>query len=78
MDDPSDHNLLIRLDENVKHLLLKVDRMEANTTNRVDQLEKRIDNLESLKWQLMGAASVLAFLVSLVLQLLSRLLPKAN
>ena len=74
--DQAERDLLIRLDENVKLLIRKVDKLEDSTANRVDALELRVEALEELKWKMMGAAALLAFLVSLALQFLSRLLPQ--
>jgi len=55
MDSPQhpDHDLLIRLDENVKEL---IRRFEAFTTTQTDH-ETRLRSLEQWKWRMVGMAA---------------------
>lgn len=60
--DPSDHDLLIRLDEKMDSMLKRLEKGD----DCMDNHEKRISKLESFQATLIGIAGVVSFTVSLV------------
>jgi hypothetical protein len=60
--DPSDHDLLIRLDEKVDTILKRLE----NGDKCLDDHEKRISKLETFQTTLIGIAGAVSFAVSLV------------
>jgi hypothetical protein len=62
LPDQSDHDLLIRLDENIKTIL----RQMSNDDTRADKLELRLANLENFRWFILGGAAALGFISGLI------------
>lgn len=69
--ETSDHDLLIRLDENVQEILRQ---MKDRDTEMVS-LTKRIDILENFKVYILGIFAAVGFLVAYLFSYLSHHLP---
>lgn len=61
-DNTSDHDLLIRLDEKMDHILIRLGKGDIC----IDDHEKRISKLESFQATLIAVAGVVSLAVSLV------------
>ena len=73
MNDPiSDHDLLVRIDERVKSMDLKLEvRIVASDALHL-QFKHEIDALKSLAWQVTGALSLGMVILTLVMRFVVR------
>jgi hypothetical protein len=60
MDEKTDHDLLIRLDEKVDVILKKQDKFEENYKDHA----KRLNKLEGFRGQIIGFAAAMSFGIS--------------
>ena len=59
----NDHDILIRMDENLRNLRLHVEEITGNTNKKLDDHERRLRGIEKYVWLAIGAISVVQFIV---------------
>lgn len=69
---PSDHDLLIMLNERVEILLINQAKHREDHRLRCETLDSRLERLEEWKWKWVGAMMVLMGLLSVVSNLTIR------
>lgn len=62
----SDHDLLIRVDENLRNMRIHIETLTGDTTKKLDDHENRIRRLEKYTWLAIGALTVVQILVAVL------------
>lgn len=60
----NDHDLLIRMDENVRNLRTDFTLLNGDITKRLDDHEARIRRMEKYVWLAIGALTIVQILVA--------------
>lgn len=70
MDAPTlsqtDHDLLIRMDENLRNLRSDMSTLTGDTTKTLDDHETRLRRMEKYVWLAIGALTFLQFAVPFI------------
>lgn len=62
----SDHDLLIRMDENLRNLRADMASLTGDTTKKLDDHEARLRRMEKYVWLAIGALTLLQFAIPLL------------
>lgn len=68
MDRTSDHDLLIRVDENVKNLIIEIKDMRDGTSAQLTDHELRLRRLEQWGFMALGALLILELALKFLLK----------
>lgn len=63
-----DHDLLIRIDENMKNMMTSFQSHSAQDAAEFAKTNLRLSNLEKSYWRIMGGVAVIVFIAQLILE----------
>lgn len=63
-----DHDVLIRLDQKVSDLILKVSKLTDDITQQLADHETRLRALEKVRWLVAGGAGILGAIITVLVQ----------
>lgn len=66
--DDRDHDLLIRIDENMKNMMTNYQLHTTQDATEFAKNDIRLSNLEKSYWKVMGGVAVVVFIAQIILK----------